>query len=70
MGSNLHKLRFMQTSNQPDVTPVHVVEKLLDEDSAWIAEGFEEVHKAHDNVATASQKNLTIRYSSRRVSKK
>ncbi|KAK1442206.1 hypothetical protein BgAZ_402360 [Babesia gibsoni] len=64
--STLHKLRFMQKSDQQEVRPAKVAERLLDQETVWIAEGFEHVHNANNVEQVTSNKNLKISYPSRK----
>ncbi|GBE61130.1 M-phase phospho 6, putative [Babesia ovata] len=64
--SNLSKLRFMQRGEKPRQKTVEVAERLLDDEAAWVIEGFEEVHKAHCAEESQPKKNLNNRYASRK----
>ncbi|KAF5153485.1 hypothetical protein TpMuguga_01g02300 [Theileria parva strain Muguga] len=67
MSSNLRKLRFMQKSDEkPQTTTEKVVNTLIGDKSIWIREGFEEIHKFHDEKADHKQKYPKIRYMTRR----
>ncbi|GIX66340.1 bifunctional glutathionylspermidine amidase/synthase [Babesia caballi] len=65
-GSNLGKLRFMQRGEKPQPKPVEVVERLLDEDCAWVIGGFEEVHKANCQPEAPASKSLKIKHATRK----
>uniref|UniRef100_A0A3B0MZ81 Uncharacterized protein n=1 Tax=Theileria annulata TaxID=5874 RepID=A0A3B0MZ81_THEAN len=66
MSSNLRKLRFMQKSDEkPQTTTEKTVNTLIGDKSIWIREGFEEIHKFHDEKADNKQKYPKIRYMTR-----
>ncbi|KAG6439946.1 uncharacterized protein BBOV_IV003925 [Babesia bovis T2Bo] len=64
--STLGKLRFMQQGRAPEPKATEVVERVLDDDTAWVSEGFEEVHKSNSAPISQDNSKLKITYASRK----